>query len=217
MYKYKNTRRDVLMSPTRQDAWSQDEDLLLAEVVLRYIREGCTQLQAFEEVGKRLSRTAAACGFRWNSYVRKQYKSGIEVAKKQRKELKNQSSPPSRDLAAESVISASQQEELVTGEITFQAVIHFLHDLYKKAEISSSIQEDQEKSFGKIKELEKTAYYLAAENERLEKNLKAIEEDYRSLLEIMERARKMVVLKDGDREPRAKFQMDKNGNLEKVE
>jgi prespore-specific regulator len=47
--------------------------------------------------------------------------------------------------------------------------------------------------------------------------LKAIEEDYRSLMEIMERARKMVVLQDGDREPRAKYQMDKNGNLERVE
>jgi len=74
---YKNTRRDEQMSPTRQDAWSQDEDLLLAEVVLRHIREGGTQLQAFEEVGKQLTRTSAACGFRWNSYVRKQYKSGI--------------------------------------------------------------------------------------------------------------------------------------------
>ena len=80
----------IVMSPTRQDAWSQDEDLLLAEVVLRHIREGGTQLQAFEEVGKQLSRTSAACGFRWNSYVRKQYKSGIELAKKQRKELKKQ-------------------------------------------------------------------------------------------------------------------------------
>lgn len=77
------------MSTSRQDAWTQDEDLLLAEVVLRYIRDGGTQLQAFEEVGKRLSRTAAACGFRWNSIVRKQYKSGIELAKKQRKEQKN--------------------------------------------------------------------------------------------------------------------------------
>ena len=76
------------MSITRQDAWTQDEDLLLAEVVLRHIREGGTQLQAFEEVGKRLSRTAAACGFRWNSSIRKQYKSGIEVAKKQRKAVK---------------------------------------------------------------------------------------------------------------------------------
>ena len=37
------------MSTTRQDAWTQDEDLLLAEVVLRYIREGGTQLQALKK------------------------------------------------------------------------------------------------------------------------------------------------------------------------
>jgi cell division protein FtsB len=204
------------MSPTRQDAWSQDEDLLLAEVVLRYIREGGTQLQAFEEVGKHLSRTAAACGFRWNSYVRKQYKSGIELAKKQRKEVKNQTPPSNHQQPASNVNSILQKEE-VDDELNFQAVIHFLHQLYQKAEISSSIQEDKEKSNSKIKELEKQTYYLAAENERLEKNLKTMEEDYRSLMEIMERARKMVVLQDGEREPRAKYQMDKNGNLERVE
>ncbi|MCY8181978.1 RsfA family transcriptional regulator, partial [Bacillus paralicheniformis] len=28
------------MTITRQDAWTQDEDILLAEVVLRHIREG---------------------------------------------------------------------------------------------------------------------------------------------------------------------------------
>lgn len=205
------------MSPTRQDAWSQDEDLLLAEVVLRYIREGGTQLQAFEEVGKRLSRTAAACGFRWNSYVRKQYKSGIELAKKQRKDLKNQSAISSSQPQPPVLNSTTHSEVVENDELNFQAVLHFLHRLNKKAEISASIQEDKEKSYEQIKELEKQTYYLAAENERLEKNLKAIEEDYRSLMEIMERARKMVVLQDGDREPRAKYQMDKNGNLERVE
>ncbi|MDI5788149.1 RsfA family transcriptional regulator [Bacillus licheniformis] len=81
------------MTITRQDAWTQDEDILLAEVVLRHIREGGTQLSAFEEVGKALSRTAAACGFRWNSFVRKQYQSGIELAKKQRKELRKNRHP----------------------------------------------------------------------------------------------------------------------------
>jgi hypothetical protein len=213
----KNTRRDFLMSPTRQDAWSQDEDLLLAEVVLRYIREGGTQLQAFEEVGKRLSRTSAACGFRWNSYVRKQYKSGIELAKKQRKELKNQPLPSNNIEESTVNLNLDAPQEEANKEINFQTLMHYLQRLYKKAEISSSIQEDKEKTNGKIKELEQQAYYLAAENERLEKNLKAIEEDYRSLMEIMERARKMVVLQDGDREPRAKYQMDKNGNLERVE
>lgn len=208
------------MSPTRQDAWSQDEDLLLAEVVLRHIREGGTQLQAFEEVGKRLSRTAAACGFRWNSYVRKQYKSGIELAKKQRKELKKQSSLVERHQPLEFTTGANEisgQETSVEEEITFHEVIHFLERLYQKAQISSSVQQDMEKSSGKIKDLEQQTYTLAAENERLAKNLQAIEEDYRSLIEIMERARKMVVLQEEDHHPKAKYQMDKNGNLERVE
>ncbi|EKN66323.1 putative spore coat protein regulator protein YlbO [Neobacillus bataviensis LMG 21833] len=209
------------MSPTRQDAWSQDEDLLLAEVVLRHIREGGTQLQAFEEVGKRLSRTSAACGFRWNSYVRKQYKSGIELAKKQRKELKKHDAPV---VEGEPIQEPANVEVLQSppgcdqgSTITFPAVIHFLEGLQKQVETSASFEEDRNKSAEKIKELEKKSYYLAAENERLAKNLKAIEEDYRSLIEIMERARKMVVLHDEDRQQKVKFQMDKNGNLERVE
>ncbi len=78
------------MSPTRQDAWSQDEDLFSSRSCIEHPGEVATQLQAFEEVGKQLSRTSAACGFRWNSFVRKQYKTGIELAKKRRKELKKQ-------------------------------------------------------------------------------------------------------------------------------
>jgi len=208
------------MSPTRQDAWSQDEDLLLAEVVLRHIREGGTQLQAFEEVGKQLSRTSAACGFRWNSYVRKQYKSGIELAKRQRKELKKQVVTTEGEVIQDSVkvetVSSPVGCEQGTT-ITFPAVIHFLEGIHQKAEDWASYEEDRKNSLDKIKELEKKTFYLAAENERLSKNLKAIEEDYRSLIEIMERARKMVVLQDEDRQQKVKFQMDKNGNLERVE
>ncbi|MDL4841276.1 RsfA family transcriptional regulator [Aquibacillus rhizosphaerae] len=74
------------MNNTRQDAWGQDEDVLLAETVLRYIREGKTQLEAFREVGKRLSRTPAACGFRWNASIRKQYQKAINMAKKDKKQ-----------------------------------------------------------------------------------------------------------------------------------
>ncbi|MFP7296024.1 RsfA family transcriptional regulator [Neobacillus niacini] len=206
------------MSPTRQDAWSQDEDLLLAEVVLRHIREGGTQLQAFEEVGKQLSRTSAACGFRWNSFVRKQYKSGIELAKKQRKELKKQTVPKETDYQKEFTHEETTSAITHMSEgVTFQSVLHFLENLHKKASAASSIEEAKEKSVQKIKELEKKAYSLAAENERLSKNLKAIEEDYRSLIEIMERARKMVVLQEEDRQQKVKFQMDKNGNLERIE
>jgi prespore-specific regulator len=207
------------MPTTRQDAWTQDEDLLLAEVVLRHIRDGGTQLQAFEEVGRQLSRTSAACGFRWNSYVRKQYKSGIELAKKQRKELKKHSIPDFEDDIKEIVKEA--KSEMMKGEwrteLSFPVVLDFLKGLYEKAEKQRDHVENLDVFKGKIKLLEKQTTDLKAENEKLTKELKMIEEDYKALIEIMERARKMVVLQEEDRQQKVKFQMDKNGNLERVE
>ncbi|WP_088072683.1 RsfA family transcriptional regulator [Gottfriedia luciferensis] len=70
----------------RQDAWTEENDLLLAETVLRHVREGSTQLNAFEEVGDILERTSAACGFRWNAVVRYNYEKALQLAKKFRKE-----------------------------------------------------------------------------------------------------------------------------------
>src|SRR5690625_7689086 len=78
------------LAKVRQDAWSHEDDLLLAETVLRHIREGSTQLNAFEEVGDKLNRTSAACGFRWNAEVRQNYIQAVEIAKRQRKHNKRQ-------------------------------------------------------------------------------------------------------------------------------
>lgn len=204
------------MPLTRQDAWSQDEDLLLAEVVLRNIREGGTQLKAFEEVGKQLSRTAAACGFRWNSYVRKQYKSGIELAKKQRKEAKKQTKTQEKAEEAAPPVSAapkkaSEQEE--KQSISIDAVKQYLDDLYEKAGDADSKDVQKEK----IRGLEKQIYYLSAENDKLETQLRSMEEDYRALIDIMERAKKRVAPKDGDQQQKMNFQVEGKGNLEKVE
>ncbi len=78
---------------SRQDSWTDDNDLLLASTVLQNIRNGGTQLAAFKEVAKLLARTPAACGFRWNSYVRKQYQEEIQLAKQDRKMGNNIPSP----------------------------------------------------------------------------------------------------------------------------
>ncbi|WP_078547327.1 RsfA family transcriptional regulator [Litchfieldia alkalitelluris] len=208
------------MTTTRQDAWSQDEDLLLAEVVLRYIREGGTQLAAFEEVGRQLSRTAAACGFRWNSYVRKQYKSGIELAKKQRKELKKQ--PTEMEETTEQtndVVLEQQQDESVpqSSSLTIQNVINFLEQYETSQRRIEKIMNENEQLNNKVSELEDQIVVLTSEKETLVDNLKVIEDDYKALIEIMERARKMVVLQEDERSKKVKFQMDRNGNLERIE
>ncbi|MGE7601905.1 RsfA family transcriptional regulator [Peribacillus sp. NPDC097675] len=208
------------MTIARQDAWTQDEDLLLAEVVLRHIREGSTQLKAFEEVGKQLSRTSAACGFRWNSFVRKQYKSGVELAKKQRKEQVVKDT--NFEAEVKENVEDSNEPELATEWIretqsasstTLQDVISYL------TKMDESFKHDREE---KERNLQRS-YYLEQENERLreengllQESLRVVEEDYRALMQIMERARKLSVLEDEKLNPKVSFQMDKNGNLERV-
>lgn len=74
------------MNGSRQDAWTVSEDRVLADTVLRYIKEGGTQLHAFKDAGEQLKRTAAACGFRWNANIRKAYERQISEAKQIRKD-----------------------------------------------------------------------------------------------------------------------------------
>jgi len=204
------------MTPTRQDAWSQDEDLLLAEVVLRHIREGGTQLAAFEEVGRRLSRTAAACGFRWNSFVRKQYKSGIEVAKKQRKESKKYNRVES-DLTEPSEIENKDEKLSNDQNLTLRNVISFLEEYEASQKKVNELIKENNQLKNKINQLGHDTHKIMEEKNALRNSLKIIEEDYKALIEIMERARKMVVLQEDERSKKVKFQMDQNGNLERVE
>lgn len=211
------------MTTARQDAWTQDEDLLLAEVVLRSIREGGTQLQAFEEVGKKLSRTAAACGFRWNSTIRKQYKTGIELAKKQRKELKKNSELEAnhQDLEIDSSVIPNKEMEVPTQtaekELVFEEILVFLTKLYERSQGIKEYEEILETYKAKITELEYKLKEATSENMRLQNEFYTMENDYKALVEIMERARKMVVLKDEEHAQKVRFQMDRNGNLEKLD
>lgn len=187
------------MTTTRQDAWSKDEDILLAEIVLRHIREGGTQLQAFEEVGKLLSRTSAACGFRWNSYVRKQYKSGIELAKKQRKQLKKTNVAEEfsgEELIVQSTVSPTPIQN------QFDEMMLYLKDLYDKATKWEQENIDSSTVKEKTKELEEKLIILKKENEELQSELDSMEGAYKALVELMEKARQMVVFKDEDKLPK---------------
>ncbi|WP_273125365.1 RsfA family transcriptional regulator [Bacillus weihaiensis] len=199
------------MTTTRQDAWTQDEDLLLAEVVLRHIREGETQLAAFEEVGKKLSRTAAACGFRWNSYVRKQYKTGIELAKKQRKELRSviNNGLDVKEEKREEVIEVPEvvdntkqtinQENTKNNKNTnaIKDLITFLKQ-YEEAPAIHEIQAENEKLTKKINELENHIEKIQEEKKSVSTKLHAMEAEYHELVKMMEHVRKIVILQRDD-------------------
>jgi len=216
------------MTAIRQDAWSDEDDLILAEVTLRHIREGSTQLTAFEEVGEKIGRTAAACGFRWNSFVRKKYEAAIQIAKAQRQK-RNQQKKHSAFAAAVSANTAvldhsdhaKTHDSFSEESISIDAVIRFLRQwkgTYQ--EMSRHIRHLEKELSEKQDELER----LRGENDVLNKQVNEVETDYRvvnddykALIQIMDRARKLAFLAEEEDESKPRFKMDANGNLERID
>lgn len=227
----------------RSDAWTHEDDLLLAETVLRYIREGGTQLQAFEEVGDKLNRTSAACGFRWNAEVRGQYEQAIQIAKKQRKERKRAlaNSTPAlsnkemtvkttkpkesgkqvqayqEEVAVELVSSAVSQAKLLNHHnLSIDDVISFLTNLKQQGTQSTQIKLENEQLKMENSDLKRKNEELERKVQQLTNQHKTIQEDYQALVQIMDRARRMVMFEETEERSSPVFRMDKNGNLEKV-
>jgi prespore-specific regulator len=171
------------MGTKRQDAWKDEDDLILAETILRHIRVRSTRLAAFEEAGNTLNRTASACGFRWNSEVRKQYENEIIQAKIERaKTPKNQN-----------------REIFVT--VSDLSTVNPSDKLPKPKDVMDQIIELINIQKGDFNNLQKQIRKLDEENEKLKRQIKdskphenIISEDYQALLQIMNRARGLGVL-----------------------
>ncbi|WNF35564.1 RsfA family transcriptional regulator [Bacillaceae bacterium IKA-2] len=193
------------MSIVRQDAWTNDEDLVLAEVALRHIREGSTQLAAFEEVGERLSRTAAACGFRWNSSIRKKYDAAIVIAKKQRKNLKKTKLADDNyctpfeivDEVADGIGPRDQdlKSKESKAQISIDEVITFL--TAHRASLSSNNvgSEDYCEHKDEVTQLKNENKKLLNAYTLLQESYDMIKQDYQLLIQIMERAKQMSITK----------------------
>jgi prespore-specific regulator len=92
-------------------------------------------------------------------------------------------------------------------------VIRFLTKTSMKLENS---RKEKQQLLSLVETMTSDHQILVVENEQLKQKLSAIDEDYRALLKIMERARKLIVLEDQNQSESVKFQMDQNGNLERV-
>ncbi len=218
------------MSAIRQDAWSTEDDLILAEVTLRHIREGSTQLSAFEEVGERIGRTAAACGFRWNSAVRKKYDAAIQIAKAQRQKRHS-----IRKASVADVTTSGHQELSGTYEsesalkvmgasedqLSFDAIIRYLRQWKgTQAELNRQLRalerelREKEEENAKLREMNER---LSQEVNSVQTDYRVVNDDYKALIQIMDRARKMAFLVEEEDESKSRFKMDANGNLERIE
>lgn len=214
------------MSAVRQDAWSEEDDLILAEVTLRHIREGSTQLAAFEEVGERIGRTAAACGFRWNSFVRKKYEAAIQIAKTQRQKRSQMKKHAAHGAGSVSVAmldagEGGRADGLIEEAVSIEAVIRFLRQWKSTYQEMTRQLRALEKELSEVREELES---VRQENERLnseasvvQTDYRTVNDDYKALLQIMDRARKLAFLTEEEGEGKPSFRMDANGDLEKIE
>ncbi len=215
------------MTAVRQDAWSPDDDLILAEVTLRHIRDGSTQLAAFEEVGQRIGRTSAACGFRWNSCVRKRYDEAIGLAKQQRQKrsyLKKQGI--TQAAGGERLLpldgeSATKNDLLSAESLSLEAIIRYLRqwkgivqDMNRQIR---QLEKDMKEKDEKLRELQEENDRLSKQVNEVQTDYQVVNDDYKALIRIMDRARRLAFLTEEPDEEKARFKMDANGNLERIE
>ncbi|SDY61395.1 RsfA family transcriptional regulator [Thermoactinomyces sp. DSM 45892] len=220
------------MAVKRQDAWTTEDDLILAEITLRHIREGGTQLSAFEEVAERLGRTPAACGFRWNSAVRKQYDAAIQIAKSQRqKRSQERVRISSTSSLSHSSVNMSQQsmpriefEEYQEGSDPVYSLDHIIRYLRQHKNEMTELKRQQKQLEKELMEREEYLARLQHENQEMKNQLNHVErdyrmvnDDYRMLVQIMDRARKLSILSEEEEEAKSRFRMEANGNLERVD
>lgn len=169
---------------SRSDAWTPEDDVTLAELVLRHIREGSTQLIAFEEAANLLGRTAAACGYRWNGVVRRHYEDAVRESKAIRRKAleERRHRRPGRTAIPLGGDKELSFDTLIRGLRDFERRYQEMHEeLYRlqkqKLELESRLHESP------------TGRHDA---EAVISTPEQLEADSKALLEIMERARKWM-------------------------
>jgi len=181
------------MTSVRQDAWTSEEDLRLADIILRHIREGSTQLRAFQEAGGQLGRTAAACGYRWNAILRKEQATEIEIAKAERRARKEANGWTAGGDGEEADGTPHLLTELAWGD-----VLRFLRRQRAErgvldAELRTARLELQT-AVAAVEQLRQENERLRAELLRQSEEKRRIYDDYAALVQIMDRARKLTFL-----------------------
>ncbi|WP_407655259.1 RsfA family transcriptional regulator [Alicyclobacillus dauci] len=197
----------------RQDAWTTEDDEILAEIVLKHIKQGSTQLAGFNEASRRLGRTAAACGFRWNACVRKQQRQIIEIAKEERKRSKSE--------RVQAQMEGGDVDHPTATLMSWAQVLRFLRQEKNTAQEWASRWRNAERQCNewknRFRELQEEHKQIRDDYYRLKSDYETVAQDYKVLVQIMERARKAALLDETQLSEGFMYQIDEYGNLERVD
>jgi hypothetical protein len=102
-------------------------------------------------------------------------------------------------------------------ELNFDDVIRFLRhqkESYKKYRNVDKELRDREREIERLRDENQK---MKRELGSMQSDFQTVNEDYKSLIKIMDRARKLAFLGEEEQEEKVSFKMDRNGNLERVD
>ena len=106
-------------------------------------------------------------------------------------------------------------EEVRSSGVTLNTVISYLQNLNRSNLQVDILKSENERLKRELAEVRGKNKELEAKLGQMEQNTITIQEDYETLMKIMNRARKLALFEEEERAATT-FKMDRNGNLEKV-
>ncbi|QJT70427.1 hypothetical protein [Microcystis phage MaeS] len=184
------------------DIWTDDDDALLAETILRNVREGKTVMDGcrqMEEVTEG-RRTASASKYRWFTRLVEQYKAGYELAKSKGKEVKEAKKRKTnkgeryREII-ETVLDV--EEDRIEKELDIDDLIILANKIKQQQSQKGSNLNKLEKELNKEKKLrmdaEKEVKKLKNEVNELTELLRIRKEEYDKVIESLSVLKKLGV------------------------
>jgi prespore-specific regulator len=177
----------------RHDAWTHEEDILLAKTVLKHIKDGSTRAAAFNEISDLINRTPAACSYRWNAEVRKEYENDVELAKKKHMKNKRKSDQPNNKNTSTkpqedfNIFEEANTLQTQSDLITINDCMIYLSQLINMPK-SNSMKEENDRLLKEKQALYKKNKELVEKYEKLMMRKHKLEEEYKVLMVLIQHA-----------------------------
>jgi len=190
----KTSNSKEVIVKNRHDAWTQEEDRLLAKTVVNHIKDGSTQTAAFNEISDKINRTPAACSYRWNAEVRKEYVNDIELAKKKHKENKrklnqhNNKTTSKKPKEDHNIFERAKTIQTQSEFININDCIIYLNQLNNMPESNTALKEENNHLQKEKQALYKKNKELVDRYKKLTERKHKLEEEYKVLMILIQHA-----------------------------
>lgn len=205
------------------DIWTEDDDVLLAETVLRHVRQGKTVVDACKEMEEISDgrRTQSASKFRWFTKLVEQYKAGYELAKIEGKKVKDAKKRKSNkgerfeEIITEVFKEDSQIEKEIDPDDFIVLAKKFKEQQNKKKNEKSNFEKEANDLKKKVGKLESDLKEARKEAELYSEMVQAKQRDYNKIVEALQTLKGLGVQINIPEPESPKYIVDKSGVVSK--